>query len=984
MVNGNYVLYGDRPASESQIVSDHVQTRTAERKPKRKSNRTANEVQHTLNLDELDNQTDTVKYENKIKEPKLLRYVPTTEVEENFVTERFETLDAKMNDEPPRRNFTKKPKNPSDGSVNYAYSRSSSSCSSPNGNLPTISEHVEQYGTYRVCSPHSPPRSMSNINCYESKLDKYFSKPRDLKTFTAKGSHPDSLYRVSSDEAAGSDRLMRALRLLRWPLALFTVCVALAAFVYFLMPVNMDSEIDAVNGTFWEESVSEAQSHSAPKISKNLNEERKTRPLGKTPEIDFYDADNGNVNDLGSIVDTMASPNRKLPAPPVFPSHVSLEVQYGNEKADSDKARMSKVLKEPEDESTLKPHITQKPEKPLAIYFKDANSITTSTDAGLIAETFTDAESSNDIAIFLKKQPNKLADQNKLHQTNPSLFNKNDIKTRFVAPEVSEYYARPAANSEVKFTSGHSKFFGISIEDAQNMKSTTQNSLYNTRVSPTLPTWKDRGDATTKKYPINYDAPQCRSTRLSLCRGVLPYDLASAPASIAMTDVTTLLPQIEYLVSTNCSERVRHFACSLLEPECSPPPYSPKLPCYNFCKAIVDSCEGNIPSELQPMFSCNQYSTGNCAPARGPCYQRELACGDGTCVPRDWVCDGTRDCPAGEDEAPCSACDDNEYRCSSGMCITKRWLCDGYADCASGEDERDELCRGRLRNGLLRDRNQKLAGRYDGGGAEDTHEPGEELAGSAPAPSVRKPNRLPVDGRNGENESSKELLMTSDSNSGFRRNFTRRPSPSRLTPYKRLQAMTPLQDKTSSEEEKELLFMETSLRNKTNKTNKTNTTKEPDNKKDSAEDLTLDDLGLFDIEKNKPVEVNMDNKTETHAQRANAQEAAVHKQDSVEEPTHTSVAVRVNQTMKKLDRVIDGASMLRKAAKERQADIMESIESNGTAVDNSEDMAYNSAHASPCPSSELRCVDGRCITLSQLCDGTIDCSDHADEDNCYT
>lgn len=186
MVNGNYVLYGDRPASESQIVSDHVQTRTAERKPKRKSNRTANEVQHTLNLDELDNQTDTVKYENKIKEPKLLRYVPTTEVEENFVTERFETLDAKMNDEPPRRNFTKKPKNPTDGSVNYAYSRSSSSCSSPNGNLPTISEHVEQYGTYRVCSPHSPPRSMSNINCYESKLDKYFSKPRDLKTFTAK------------------------------------------------------------------------------------------------------------------------------------------------------------------------------------------------------------------------------------------------------------------------------------------------------------------------------------------------------------------------------------------------------------------------------------------------------------------------------------------------------------------------------------------------------------------------------------------------------------------------------------------------------------------------------------------------------------------------------------------------------------------------------------------------------------------------------
>lgn len=28
----------------------------------------------------------------------------------------------------------------------------------------------------------------------------------------------------------------------------------------------------------------------------------------------------------------------------------------------------------------------------------------------------------------------------------------------------------------------------------------------------------------------------------------------------------------------------------------------------------------------------------------------------------------------------------------------------------------------------------------------------------------------------------------------------------------------------------------------------------------------------------------------------------------------------------------------------------------------------NTAHVSPCPQGELRCVNGRCITLSQLCD----------------
>lgn len=39
--------------------------------------------------------------------------------------------------------------------------------------------------------------------------------------------------------------------------------------------------------------------------------------------------------------------------------------------------------------------------------------------------------------------------------------------------------------------------------------------------------------------------------------------------------------------------------------------------------------------------------------------------------------------------------------------------------------------------------------------------------------------------------------------------------------------------------------------------------------------------------------------------------------------------------------------------------------------------------SSPCPPNELRCVDGRCITLSQLCDRITDCTDGADEANCF-
>lgn len=61
--------------------------------------------------------------------------------------------------------------------------------------------------------------------------------------------------------------------------------------------------------------------------------------------------------------------------------------------------------------------------------------------------------------------------------------------------------------------------------------------------------------------------------------------------------------------------------------------------------------------------------------------------------------------------------------CDSGACIPKQWLCDGYLDCSKGEDEADTTCA---------DRDEPRVS-----------EVGEESAGSAPAPSVRKPNRLP-------------------------------------------------------------------------------------------------------------------------------------------------------------------------------------------------------------------------------------------------
>lgn len=187
--------------------------------------------------------------------------------------------------------------------------------------------------------------------------------------------------------------------------------------------------------------------------------------------------------------------------PPVFPTHLTPEVQYGNEKADTDNLRTAKVLDTVTVDSTLKPHITQKPEKPLAIYFKNGNAATT--------EVITRAETINDFTNYEHKQfttknveygQKDKSQSHTGHLGHPALL--DHAADRHVPLEVQEFYGHQP-NNDVSFTSGHSKLFGISIEDAEKMKSTTQSSLYNTRVSPTLPTWRDRDDTTTKKYPSN-------------------------------------------------------------------------------------------------------------------------------------------------------------------------------------------------------------------------------------------------------------------------------------------------------------------------------------------------------------------------------------------------------------------------------------------------------------------------------------------------
>lgn len=129
------------------------------------------------------------------------------------------------------------------------------------------------------------------------------------------------------------------------------------------------------------------------------------------------------------------------PSPPVFPTNISPSVQYGNEHQD--------------DGSNEK----RTPKKPVL-----QHPVTDIYDDKFLTQTF---------AIFY----NRDAAESTTGDSRESSSEKADEAVKH-----EEELNAPT------FTSGHQNSFGISIEEAGKIKSTTQAAIYNTKVSPTLPT----------------------------------------------------------------------------------------------------------------------------------------------------------------------------------------------------------------------------------------------------------------------------------------------------------------------------------------------------------------------------------------------------------------------------------------------------------------------------------------------------------------
>lgn len=103
----------------------------------------------------------------------------------------------------------------------------------------------------------------------------------------------------------------------------------------------------------------------------------------------------------------------------------------------------------------------------------------------------------------------------------------------------------------------------------------------------------------------------------------------------------------------------------------------PILPC------VWDCMEKATCTQIKVSY-CNNVFNGY-AGCINECHMMpdQFKCDDGSHIPLTLACDGTPDCPNGEDED----CTQGYFTCNDGSQIPDSWQCDHLVQCKDGEDE---------------------------------------------------------------------------------------------------------------------------------------------------------------------------------------------------------------------------------------------------------------------------------------------------------
>ncbi|XP_054634275.1 basement membrane-specific heparan sulfate proteoglycan core protein isoform X10 [Dunckerocampus dactyliophorus] len=115
------------------------------------------------------------------------------------------------------------------------------------------------------------------------------------------------------------------------------------------------------------------------------------------------------------------------------------------------------------------------------------------------------------------------------------------------------------------------------------------------------------------------------------------------------------------------------------------------------CRDMSDENNCDMIRPVIPSVPTRATTTAIAKPPQPPvipgfCRADQAKCQSGECIPRDYICDGERDCLDGSDEFRCgtpSPCEPNEFKCKNGRCALKLWRCDGDNDCEDNSDELD-------------------------------------------------------------------------------------------------------------------------------------------------------------------------------------------------------------------------------------------------------------------------------------------------------